>query len=93
MPNFMDFIERANSGPILTEKDFNMESLIPNIRDIVKEYDISLDKENPISSDDAMADRLYEAAIELLARTGIYCEDTNRIIQLDRKEIIQSVQD
>lgn len=93
MPNFLDFIERTNSGPILTEKDFNMESLIPNIRDIVKEYEITLDKENPISSDDAMADRLYEAAIELLVRTGIYCEDTNRIIQLDRKEIIHSVQD
>ncbi len=60
MPNFLDFIERANSGPTLTEKDFNMGSLIPNVRDLVKEYDISLDKENPISSDDAMADRLWK---------------------------------
>ena len=91
MPNFLDFIERASSGPMLTEKDFNMKSLIPNVRDIVNEYEITLDKENPITSDDAMADRLYEASIELLVRTGIYCQDTNRVIQLDRKEILKSV--
>ena len=93
MPTFLDFIERANTGPILTEKDFNMKSLIPGVRDIVNEYEISLDKENPITSDDAMADRLYEASIELLVRTGIYCQDTNRVIQLDRKEILKSVRD
>ncbi|UCG06695.1 MAG: monomethylamine:corrinoid methyltransferase, partial [Desulfobacterales bacterium] len=75
-----------------TEKDFNMKSLIPNVRDIVNEYEIILDKKNPITSDDAMADRLYEASIELLARTGIYCQDTNRVIQLDRREILKSVQ-
>ena len=93
MPNFLDFIERASSGPMLTEKDFNMKSLIPNVRDIVNEYEITLDKENPITSDDAMADRLYEASLELLVRTGIYCQDTNRVIQLDRKEILKSVDD
>jgi hypothetical protein len=56
MPNFLDFIERANCGPMLTEKDFNMKSLFPNVRDIVNEYEITLDRENPITSDDAMAD-------------------------------------
>jgi methylamine--corrinoid protein Co-methyltransferase len=91
MPNFLDFIERANSGPIMTEKDFNMKLLIPNIRDLTREYEIVLDKENPITVDDGMADRLYEAAVELLVRTGIYCQDTNRVIQLDRIEILKSV--
>lgn len=91
MPTFLDFIERASTGPIQTEKDFNMKSLIPNVRNIVKEYGITLDKENPVSSDDALADRLFEAALELLVRTGIYCQDTNRVIQMDRREILRSV--
>jgi len=93
MPTLLDFIERANNGPILTEKDFNMKFLIPNVRDIVKAYEITLDRENPISGDDAMADRLYQAAVELLVRTGIYCQDTNRVIQLDRREILSSVEE
>ena len=92
MLNMLDIYERAVKGPIMSEKDFDMKSLIPNVRDIVKAYDIKLDKENPISGDDAMADRLYEAAVELLVRTGIYCQDTNRLIQLDRAEILSSVQ-
>ncbi len=53
MPNFMDFIERANSGPILTEKDFDMKVFLPNLKDVVKKYDIRYDKENPVPSDDA----------------------------------------
>ena len=77
----------------MTEKDFNMKSLIPNVRDIVKKFDIVLDKKDPITADDALADRLYEAAVELLIRTGIYCQDTNRVIQLDRKEILNSVEE
>jgi len=92
MLSMLDISERAAKGPIMSEKDFNMKSLIPNVRDTVKAYDITLDKKNPISGDDAMADRLYEAAVEFLVRTGIYCQDTNRVIQLDREEILSSVQ-
>jgi len=92
MPDFLDFMERANTGPMMTEKDFNMKTLIPAIRELLKEYDITLDRENPISADNALADRLFEAALALLDRTGLYCQDTNRVIQLDRREILQSVQ-
>jgi methylamine--corrinoid protein Co-methyltransferase len=91
MLSMLDICERAVKGPIMSEKDFNMKSLIPSVRDVVKAYEIVVDKENPISGDDAMADRLYEAAIELLVRNGIYCQDTNRVIQFDRQEILNSV--
>ncbi len=93
MPSFLDFMERATTGPILSEKDFLMKILIPNVRKIVKDFDIKYDQQDPVPSDDALADRLYEASIEFVATTGIYCDDTNRIIQLDRKEILESVED
>ncbi len=63
MPDFLDFMERANTGPMMTEKNFNMKILIPAIRELLKEYDITLDRENPISADDALADRLFKAAL------------------------------
>ena len=53
MPTFLDFIERANTGPMMTEKDFNMKILIPAIRKLIKKYEITLDRENPVSADDA----------------------------------------
>ena len=93
MPSLFDYLERSVTGPILTQKDFHMNVLIPNIRKIVKEFDIKYDPNDPVPSDDALADRLYEASIEFLAMTGLYCADTNRIIQFDRKEIEKGLED
>lgn len=88
MPSFLDLMERATTGPILSEDDFAMKVLIPNVRNVVREYGIRYDRENPVPPDDEFADRLFEAAIEFLVRTGVYCDDTNRLIQLDRGEIL-----
>jgi methylamine--corrinoid protein Co-methyltransferase len=93
MPSLLDYLERSVTGPILTQKDFHMNVLIPNIRKIVKEFDIKYDPNDPVPSDDVLADRLYEASIEFLAMTGLYCADTNRIIQFDRKEIEKELED
>jgi methylamine--corrinoid protein Co-methyltransferase len=91
MPSFMEFMRRATTGPLVVEKDFLMKRLIPAIRDTVKAYDIHPDMTNPVSTDDALADRLFQAAYALLARTGVYCEATNRVIELDDREMRQDV--
>ncbi|MCK4901171.1 MAG: monomethylamine:corrinoid methyltransferase, partial [Anaerolineales bacterium] len=76
MPNLIDFMERATSGPIVSEDDFNIKYLIPNVRKTVREFNIHYTPEHPVPSDDGFADRLFEAAIEFVVRTGVYCDDT-----------------
>ena len=71
MTDFRDYIERAVSGGLMSESDFNMKYLIPNIRKIVKDYDIRYSPENPSSSDNNLADRLFEAAIELVINLSL----------------------
>jgi len=61
MPSLFDYLERAFVGPIMTQKDFHMKVLIPNVRKVVKEYDIAYDPETPVSANDALADRLFAA--------------------------------
>lgn len=95
MPNFLNFMERATTGPILSEDDFNLKVLIPNVSKVVREFDIQYDPQDPVPSDDApggLSDCLFEAAVEFLARTGVYCDATNRLIQLDRAEILEAVE-
>jgi methylamine--corrinoid protein Co-methyltransferase len=92
MPNLIDFMERATSGPIVLEDDFNMKRLIPITRKIVKEFNIEYTPEDPVPADDGFADRLFEAAIEFLIQTGIYCDDTNRIIHFERDEIMDALE-
>lgn len=91
MPTLVNFMERATSGPLMTEEAFNMNVLIPNIRKIVDEYDIHYNPEEPLSNDDELADRLFQAAIEFITRTGIYVDDTNRVINFERGEILDAI--
>jgi methylamine--corrinoid protein Co-methyltransferase len=86
-------MERATTGPILSENDFHMKVLIPNVRKVTRAFGIRYDRENPVPADDGFADRLFEAAVEFAARTGLYNDDTNRLIRVERDEIRAAVRD
>jgi methylamine--corrinoid protein Co-methyltransferase len=92
MSSFLGFMERATTGPIISENQFNVGVLIPNVARTIKEYDIEYDPGNPVPSDDGFADRLFKGAIEFLVQTGVYCDATNRIIHLDRGEIVKAIE-
>lgn len=87
MIDFLDVCERADTGPLMTERDFEIKVFIPTLRDVVDRYEIHYDGETPVPADDALADRVYEASVDFLARVGIYCQDTNRVIQFTEEEI------
>jgi len=91
MLNFLDVYERVLKGPLMSEQDFDIKVFIPALRRIVKEYGIEYDKENPISTDDAAADNLFVAAVDFLSQVGVYCQDTNRVIQFSKEEIHDAV--
>ena len=93
MLNFLDVYERAIKGPIMSEKDFDMKVFIPTLNKIVKAYGIKYDKENPVPSDDKAADNLYQAALDFLSQVGVYCQDTNRVMQFSRQEILDAVKE
>ena len=87
----MEIIERAHGGPLYTEKEFDMKVFIPKLRAIIKEYDIRFDPETVVPSDDAFADRLFEAGLEFYRQVGTYCVDTNRIIQFTADELREAL--
>ncbi len=93
MSTLFDYLERSVTGPIMTQKDFQMKILIPNIRKIVNEFEIKYDPDEPVCADNELANRLFDAAIEFLAITGLYCDGTNRVIAFDRKEIKKGLED
>jgi hypothetical protein len=43
MSSFLEFMERATTGPILSENEFNMRVLIPNVGKMVREYGVQYD--------------------------------------------------
>lgn len=91
MISFLEVIERATTGPMMSVKEYDMKVFIPAVREVVKKYKIKFDPENPCPSDDDLADRVYQAAVELYSRVGTYCTDTERVIQFTKDEIEQAV--
>jgi methylamine--corrinoid protein Co-methyltransferase len=87
MLSFAAIVDRALAGPICTERDFELGIFVPNLRKVLAKYDIKYDPQNPVPADDDLADRVWEAALEFLVETGVYCTDTERRILFTREEI------
>jgi methylamine--corrinoid protein Co-methyltransferase len=84
----LDIVERSLSGPLMEEEDFNDQHVTQGLARVVKEYDIKINQGQIINQDDALADRVWEAAVDFLAECGVYCQTTNRVIEYGKKEIL-----
>ena len=91
MMNILDLIKKTLEGPPMSEDDFNLKVLIPSLMEINKKYGFKYDPDNPVNTDDEQADSLFAAAVDLILKTGVYCVDTNRVIQFTRQEVMEAV--
>ena len=91
MISFSTVVDKALTGPICTERDFDLEIFVPNLRGVLAKYDIKYDPNNPVPADDDLADRVWQAGIEFLLKTGVYCVDTERRILFTKDEIEEAL--
>ena len=83
----VEIMKRAQSGPFSKEKDFELK-LIKRIRQLVKEYGIKYDANNLVPADDDMADRVFQAGLQLFVEFGAYCQSSERQILFSEDEVV-----
>lgn len=85
----LDVLDRAHEGPVYKERDFNMRVIPQAIGKAIKKWGLAntCDRENPISQDDELADRYYQAGMDAAVEIGLLCKDTNRTIRFTEEEI------
>jgi methylamine--corrinoid protein Co-methyltransferase len=71
-------LRRSETGPLVTEKDFDRRVLVPEIKRVVKEYDIKYDPKTPVPSDDSLAKNIWDAGVDLFLSVGVFCTSTSR---------------
>ncbi len=71
-------LDKAENGHIIKETDFDRQYIYNRITELVRKYDVKWDKNVMVPDDDALADRVFEAGMELARETGLYCLDTRR---------------
>jgi methylamine---corrinoid protein Co-methyltransferase len=88
----VDVLDRMENGPIVEEEEFDMNMIPDTISALQEKYDLYLPADGPIvPSDDALADRVFEAGLELAETVGVYCTDTGRRMTWSKKEILDGI--
>ncbi|MEM0285764.1 MAG: monomethylamine:corrinoid methyltransferase [Candidatus Methanomethylicaceae archaeon] len=92
MISIWEVLDRAETGQYMEERDFDIKIVAKKCRELVKEYDIKFNPNEIITTDDSMADDVFEAGFKLALETGIYCINTKRIIKFDESEIKEGIE-
>lgn len=86
----VEIYQRSRSGPFMKEVEFDL-SVAKRTMELVNEYEITYDPQIVCPADDALADRLFEAGVQLLVDVGCYHLDTQRVIKFTRSEIMEAL--
>ena len=81
----MEFQDRCLKGPVMKADDFDL-AFAMKVRELVEKYDIKYSPDELIC-DDATADAVFKAGLELLVDIGLLNTDTNRLIQYTKGEL------
>lgn len=88
LARFLDVIDRAYSGPLVDEEEFDLKIVAGGVKRVLQKYNIKFDKEHIIQQDDALIDRAFEAGLDFLVECGVYNRRTSRLIKFTRAEIL-----
>jgi len=91
-PRLFEVLERAESGPIMEEANFERRLVGPTIKQLVQKYDIKFTGEHIINIDDDLADRVFQAGLDFACEVGVFNQSTSRRIAWTRAEVEQAVE-
>ena len=92
MLDLIDVFERADTGLLISDIDYYMNRFVPKLSEIVDRYQIKWDRQTIVNSDDDLADRVFQAAVDLIVEAGAYCPDTNRVMEFSREEVLRAAE-
>ncbi len=92
MIDLIEVFDRADQGLLISDTDYYMSRFVPKLAEVILRHGIQWDKKTIVNTDDDLADRVFQAAIDLLAETGVYCADTSRVMDFTRDEILRAVE-
>lgn len=86
-----EMIDRSKTGPHMEEDEFLPRLFTPTLKKLIKKYEIKYDSQTPVPTDENMADRIWQAAWELVREVGVYNTDTHRMIRVSNDEIKEAL--
>lgn len=85
--NYLELIERAQTGPLVHKEDWDLEKVAITTRRLVKKYRINWNPEEVVPLDPEMADLVFQAGLELAREIGVYHASAGRVILFEPGEL------
>jgi methylamine--corrinoid protein Co-methyltransferase len=85
-----EIVNRSENGPFMKEAAFDM-ALARKTTELVRKHGLKFDPKVLVPHDDDMADRLYQAGLDLFIEMGVYNQSTERRILFSRQEVETAV--
>jgi methylamine--corrinoid protein Co-methyltransferase len=86
----LQVVDRSENGPFIKEAAFDL-ALARKTAELVKKHAIKFERNVLVPWDDDMADRLYQAGLELFIEMGVFNQSTERRMIFTRQEVETAV--
>ncbi len=89
----LEMLDKAHQGPVYRDKDWNLAVIPQALNKAIKKYGLAktCSADNPVNTDDDLADRFFQAGLDTAVETGLLCSDTNRAITFGREELLSLI--
>ncbi len=93
MKRMLEILDRTRNGPLCSSKEWLNKVVPAKIAQKLKEHDLrgTFDPENPINTDDALADEFFKTGFELAIELGLLCQDTERVVKVTEDELKEAI--
>ncbi|MEG1823440.1 MAG: monomethylamine:corrinoid methyltransferase [Cloacibacillus sp.] len=83
-----EVFDKAQTGPFCKDQNtYTITRFIPEMKRVIKKYNIVWDKKSAVNMDDTMADAVWNAAKEFFISVGVYNQDTHRVMEFTEEEV------
>lgn len=89
---YLDILHRCENGTVTSKQNWDFSHIMLNIRELVKKYNLTWQPDQVIPTDLSIADRVFQAGLELIRETGVFYQTTGRIIRFEPGEFEAAAQ-
>ncbi|MHC4913439.1 MAG: monomethylamine:corrinoid methyltransferase, partial [Planctomycetota bacterium] len=75
----------------MSAESFDLDRLYATLASLVSKYDIKYAPDNPVPSDDALADKVFDAAVDFFVQCGVYIQSTKTVVSFSRQEVSEAM--
>lgn len=93
MIGLLEIAHRASNGPKMDENEWNM-GLFKKMQELKKRHGLEIDEPKHFYDvDNAYADAVYQAAVDFISETGVYCVTKGRVLRFTMDEVREAIRE